>query len=1583
MRQLKHTHLASYAEHQLVIAASVLVSQHALFVCHGRHVIIPAGGATVTLSYHKDAMQLLQKRYQQLDTAYQSLLIALKRAVMTGQHSSIADSLNRAKQLQQFKAGVIFIQKQYMLMRSNSDDRLILPQDAYEQCMTSAKGIAKRFVHGFLGETTLQQQLFEAAVEGDADRVLILLAQPAVDVNQVDLTTVQSALYLAVQAGQFEVVKMLTDLGASEAIETDAEHSALTLAMLRKDTATVDYLKANLSITHTIKSKPLHQGPSEKNVALKTVEYIFHCMIGIEYISHSLYEAELYAVKYNEAGNPLPFTLEKNDKDHWIAHCPNGRRYHLSLALKHANFDYWMLNESSKSLEIIKRCERELSRSVVDGEAKPADKMTTDIGNSEDIMPLYAAEQAAIEKYTGVEYKKINSLLRAMPFRYTQAILEETFICAMLMISGINKHRSASDYEQRKVLTRHERNDLPKDMFERMKTKNQITLRAAPISFSEEKDCEVFNDRKNTLQITNAQQRQASVKGFSFHPKEKEVIFPPTNLKFTSYKEQPDSKRCTFSAVIVHGVEVEYHQQYLLELAQHEAYDILVIPYKESRNPRFGIARHNHALAHHMRVSMLVVPVIEYFRQHAAADGFKSFCDHLTPQEVVIMQVMMMFSRVGRESEAGPSQLETFLRYNRLSAEVMARFLQEHMDIDESTVEFYMDVLINAGNPRYAAIVTGATEEERQRKLYFSYIAALAHKLDLPRVFGQAHYEKEMSPYNGSDELVTGGYLIYASERQRQAFNKLESIAMKMLKITGDNLCFTKHGIDLGYYNQSEFKRCNTDITYCRQQCEIAHMRVLQENQIEYKRVVELKNAVDRCQPKNIIHLVMRFTIDEFEAFKTVHGIDVVVALLQSSHDYSELIEACISFLVYDSSAALKMFYYMVSVDDFTYAGFIINKLDNCGLIISARSLHRLQTQEDTGLIASEQVAHSLKVREDIIYKLLLAIEGDKDGKEFLSEMLSTTIRSRYSITFISKLAMLVDVKAKHVSFAARGPAPDYSHVLTHFLLYLVASFEGASTFDVVKIIEYARRESQQIPTLHYLIEKGYDPFDSTTFRNLIYRLARSSRISINVMRELINTNPTLDAVSVIKMLHKEPIRNRPELEGILLSSLKFESLSVNEVVGLLLVVSDTVNIRQLLDVHVQEHGDIMRTLIQATSTYEKADQNAAAAIKYIIEYRGEDYVDHCLDVYGRTELMLAIKLAKLPVVEVLLDAGANLEATDIMGSTPAIYALAGENYSIRSLVLFRSGSPPFFKTNKYGISPLRLAMLRGMTEECVQFMVVHGDISQMSILDYSRLTQIEGFISEINELGLRLVNHLYATVKDNAMLLESLESMKKHMPGFCISEPADYLPLLRAISDESCFALANFLVAYCKLDSFTIEAYELIASNSKHPAVLHMLTKNYLAELSCMPSEDKLTKLSEVASVISNVCTREEQLHLIELLVRFADDGEKNEAERESLRLSHNLVFMMVRMGQVVRINNVGELWNVLMNKECLLALSALATAASAQPAIMRNQHAEDFFKILHSNHCGLVFQTAGEDEDAEERKLDEPSSLSQCVII
>ncbi|MDF1795101.1 MAG: SidE phosphodiesterase domain-containing protein [Coxiellaceae bacterium] len=875
---------AHIPQHELMMMAAMLAAHHKQFKLRGLPLVVPCEGESITAQYYTQANEMLESKVEQLRRAYQHYLEKLQalqsKKQSKRQKKKIVSCVNKLKQVQQIFAGALFLQQQYQHMQSNEAGDWVITEQGLVLSANACRSIAKQHRAAGLDSYYCSKALQQAVIAGDVDQVTILIANPKVNINQCDQLG-RSSLYLAAQHNRLAIVKRLMAHGAMYKQASDDEDSALTIALLNGHSDVVRYLLSCTPVeSGKIKHDALHQGPVKKNLALRHVEYIFHCMLGVDFVSYPG-EGDSYATKANEAGEPFGFRLGKNPNNFIIAYCPNGQAYNLSLALKHANLCYFQLTESEHDLRLVKQCEKLLS---VNAEGKVADKLVTQIG---DHLPIYAAEQESIRRYTGFDHDSFNKLLRGAEVYGNVGYFRKIFMRSMLAVSGTNKNIYSRDADKRSVLIRNE-HILPDGMLMQMKIANQLVRRSGLLSFSENG---IFGvKRKNKWRLQSDRQWQGSVVSVSSSPSEKEVLFPPSYVRFVDFQPDISTGKNIFTTQIVRGVATGYQENYIIELAVQIAFEILKRPYKDAKDARFGVARHNHALAHHIRVSMLIEPVIDYFKQFAADAGFKDFCTTLQPEEVIIMKVMMIFSKTGRESEASPvgSSLERYMEYQQASADHLRRFMHEVMRCDAATIEYYAEIMLHMGNPKYPELVTGDNDRQKQHKLYINYITALAHKLDLPRVYGESQYAASMSGYNGKSQIGTSAYFIEPSAKQAKGLVKLETLALSCLRATGDKVAFAMHGIARCGYAPDKFKQSNSCIDDCLDQCQIAYMRTMQQfsnEKLLLSEAVKHNNITESLRLISCMPVTQLFLCGE-------DGLSMVDEVLQSEHDCSRLIEA-------------------------------------------------------------------------------------------------------------------------------------------------------------------------------------------------------------------------------------------------------------------------------------------------------------------------------------------------------------------------------------------------------------------------------------------------------------------------------------------------------------------------------------------------------------------------------------------------------------------------------------------------------------------------------------------------------------------
>lgn len=951
---------------RLMVMAATLVAHSHFFKINNKPMIIPANGAAVDTAYYQQAINLLHERVTQLEDAYQHYLNLLKSVSSSRYTHSYLSNVNKAVQIQQYLAGALLLRKQYILLQSDSSRRLILTPAAAQRCMNACDDLAKLYLFDLVGEETRHLQLCSAANNGNIISLKLLLADPATDVNKHDIDN-QSALLAAVEANQLRAVKLLVEHGATVSIDVPPQYSPLTISANRGFHDIGRYLQKHAIVSYEKSVKELPQGPSNKNRALKDVEYIFHCLLGLAYATTNEKDKIIYQSKTTEGGDTIGFKLIRERNGIFLAACPNGHIYNLSLALKHANLNYFILDESPHSLAIIQQCDALLmDRPLL---VRPLKSESRYLGIERSEMPIYTSEEEAIRYYTNNNYfSEMNSFLRGLPNTISETAVKKIFVRCMLVMSGVNKNIAPRSEDEVMPPLFRRYGELPLSMDAKIKSKNRPFKQSGFSSFS--KNCSIFRALKNVITIDSY--NQCPIAQISHIPSEQETLLPPSTIMVTEYDTNERLGEHHFKAKVVTGVATEYSQSYLIDLALHFSRAHLRQPYSDTPDPRFGIARHNHALAHHVRACMLVEPAIKYFKQHAKSAEFRTFCDNLTPEELIITKVMMIYSKTGRESEmSATSDIDKYMSYQRASVEHFTNFLRNKMRCGEEDIANYAQILMYMGNPGFATIATG-TPQEIDRKIFIHNIVDLAHKLDLPRVYTAKEFNRAMSPYSGA--MLDG--VVAPSVEQKSSLQKLESQAMTMLVRTGDRLMFPRHGIAAVNYDSIQFVKCNKDADYCWQCCEVACIEV-EDNYCESRmQVFILKNAIDDNQRDEVTHYILHFQAEDHGKFEEYFGCTVLSALLNSEHDYKDIIKTCAIYMPIDQQNILNQYRKALEKQDYGLALVFADYLvaPDCIVEAIALILESFDMKIYVALLAKcDDEVRSMAIAGDILYQAIEA----------------------------------------------------------------------------------------------------------------------------------------------------------------------------------------------------------------------------------------------------------------------------------------------------------------------------------------------------------------------------------------------------------------------------------------------------------------------------------------------------------------------------------------------------------------------------------------------------------------------------------
>lgn len=1205
------------SQHELMMMAAMLAAHLKPFKVKGKPMLVPCSGEVITNEYYQQANSLLQSNIVKLQHAfrhyYDKLLALQSKSDAKHQKKNIARCANQLKQVQQILVGALFLQQQYQHLQLDEVGCRAITAHSLALSENAMQLIAQENYAAGLNPFDDNVALQQAVIDGEMKQVRILLANPNVQVNQRDERG-YSPLYLAAEHNRLSAVKLLIAQGALYRRATATADSALTVALLRGHKKIAEFLLTLAAVeSRKLKHNALHQGPVKKNAALRHVEYIFHCLLGVDFISY-LSEGDYYANRTDGAGIPFQFRLEKKTPNNAIAYCPNGQAYNLSMALKHANLCYFLLTDTAHDLNLIKQCEKMLGVKI---EGKVANKLTSKIGGD---LVVYAAEQAAITNYTGSGHSDYNELLRGKLAAWRDMdSVKQSFIRAMLAISGANKNLHPQSAIERPSLFRNE-HTLPTAMLMQMKTANQIVKRAGLLSFSE--NGSYGCNRQHQWRLDSSLHWQGSVANISWISSEKEVLFSPACIRFTEFEPNAATGRITFTTEIVRGVATEFQDNYFITLAMNVASEILKQPYKEAPNPRFGIARHNHALAHHIRASVFIEPVIDYFKQFAADPKFREFCDTLQPEEVIMMKVMMIFSKTGRESEVSPagSGLERYMEFQQASADHLCHFMREVMRCDEATIAYYAEIMLNMGNPNYPKLVTGKNETEKQHKLYINHITALAHKLDLPRVYGESQYARSMSGYNGSAQSGTGLRFIEPSEKQVEGLAKIETIALNCLKATGDKLCFSRHGIDRFAYNAPTFRQCNTHIDHCLEQCQIAYMNVLQQHTEDNRLLAKFKQAISDNNISQAIRLIVRMPVARLfktdEEYKSVFDIT-----MQSEFDCSKVIDALLLMAKGNNALILQALHASIRLNKHDLAVTLINQLS--GVELDKRYNRR------TAIILLLETSGNMQVLEALLAKGVYINQHD-------NYVVQTACKYRR----VDAVARILDEDSYN-----RANLNNYG-------------------WRYRRVLNESVRTRLPLPIITTLLDHGAKVYQA----DILTALSSGQKAVINLL---------IEKATPEELSRKDP-RSRSLIEQIGLTCRSYSHLfsSTHDSTDPRTPVLKTLMSKGCDLYYCSDNNNSVLSWIQ------KSYGCPSPACKYVVNNAPLSYLNSPVDKDGVTILMRAAIARQYDLAQLLLQRGVNVNVTTNQGASALMYAVWRGHTEVARLIM--SYCPPSAFTQLY-----------------------------------------------------------------------------------------------------------------------------------------------------------------------------------------------------------------------------------------------------------------------------------------------------------
>ncbi|MDF1760235.1 MAG: SidE phosphodiesterase domain-containing protein [Coxiellaceae bacterium] len=564
----------------------------------------------------------------------------------------------------------------------------------------------------------------------------------------------------------------------------------------------------------------LLQGPSQKNRAHRDIEYILHCVLGLAFTAvpsdHGRYDA------VGEGDNNATLAIGKTN--HLMATCSNGVTYSVSLALKYANLYHFIL-DPLKYRDVLLALQANVCERLEEaGEAKTDELLMSDmgsmIGNSDDPLLVTQIEIDAINKYTSEYFALMNNLLRGHPLGESNITGLEVILCqALLVVSAANKLVDPSQRDSSVV--RYE-GAVPLSI-ELAMAKGVPVRRGGMNSYSANvKGAEAFRHHQSKIVLHGT--LFASISQHSAVPTEVEHLLPPLHLQVDESQEVDG--QMIYTAHAVHGVLVDNADEYTVDMALYQVATIVKNAYEDKPDPLFGVNRHNHALAHHIRVVSYVDAVMLYFSHHAVDPKFKQYCNTRVPAEINIIKVLLAVSKVGRESEIGFfDNPELYQDYQEVSVAYLMVFLSEIYNFDDDQCDFYAQILCYMGDPHFADKATG-TGQQQQEKIWINHIITFAHKLDLARCYDSHSYQRSLHLYGDVCDSLDDLPVVELSDAQSQDLRRIKKQARLALQFTGDRVMFADLGMPKLDYEEHEFRLCNEEVAHCKEKCKQAELMV-------------------------------------------------------------------------------------------------------------------------------------------------------------------------------------------------------------------------------------------------------------------------------------------------------------------------------------------------------------------------------------------------------------------------------------------------------------------------------------------------------------------------------------------------------------------------------------------------------------------------------------------------------------------------------------------------------------------------------------------------------------------------------------
>lgn len=188
------------------------------------------------------------------------------------------------------------------------------------------------------------------------------------------------------------------------------------------------------------------------------------------------------------------------------------------------------------------------------------------------------------------------------------------------------------------------------------------------------------------------------------------------------------------------------------------------------------IHRPNHGLAHTLRMTFVYFhDVINYLIDHVQNPSIKTAGQEMRPDDEYNMQMALLFTIVGRQSEVSFTQNPNKqCLYKKISAQ-QYRLYAKTINIPDAEIDMYAAIIEHLGNP--AHLLDNPTIAEKYK---FALIAMnLTHRLDLARCYSPEDYAHALEK---TYDVVT------LSTKQQIHLLQLIKLATKSIRDSGDRL---------------------------------------------------------------------------------------------------------------------------------------------------------------------------------------------------------------------------------------------------------------------------------------------------------------------------------------------------------------------------------------------------------------------------------------------------------------------------------------------------------------------------------------------------------------------------------------------------------------------------------------------------------------------------------------------------------------------------------------------------------------------------------------------------------------------------